>query len=148
MTTTATTTATAADRVRDRRTKVSPISLRRVVRVELRKMFDTRSGFWLIASIAITSLIATIATIFFAPDKDITYYNFAKAVGFPITVILPMVALLSITSEWSQRSGLTTFTYVPSRQRVIWAKTLSAVIVAGAAVVVALVVGGGREGVR
>jgi hypothetical protein len=68
-------------------------------------MFDTRSGFWLIASIAITGLLATIATIAFAPDKDLTYYNFAKAVGYPITVILPMVALLSITSEWSQRSG-------------------------------------------
>ncbi len=81
-------------------------------------MFDTRSGFWLIASIGITGLIATIATIAFAPDEDLTYYNFAKAVGFPITVILPMVALLSITSEWSQRSGLTTFTYVPSRRRV------------------------------
>src|SRR4051812_6833563 len=142
-------TATTVDQVRiGRRTETAHIPLSRVVRVELRKMFDTRSGFWLIASIAITGLIATIATIAFAPDKDLTYYNFAKAVGFPITVILPMVALLSITSEWSQRSGLTTFTYVPSRQRVIWAKTLSAVIVAGAAVVVALVVGGGREGVR
>src|SRR4051812_11899273 len=141
MTTTATTTATAADRVRDRRTKVSPISLRRVVRVELRKMFDTRSGFWLIASIAITGLIATIATVAFAPDKDLTYYNFAKAIGYPIAVILPMVALLSITSEWSQRSGLTTFTYVPSRRRVVVAKTWSAVIVAVASMLFAFAVG-------
>ena len=76
-------------------------------------MFDTRSGFWLIASIGITGLIATIATIAFAPDEDLTYYTFAKAIGFPITVILPMIALLSITSEWSQRSGLTTFTLRP-----------------------------------
>ena len=104
-------------------------------------MFDTRSGFWLIASIAITGLIATIATVAFAPDKDLTYYNFAKAVGFPITVILPMVALLSITSEWSQRSGLTTFTYVPSRRRVVWAKTLSSVIVAVASMLFAFAVG-------
>ena len=102
-----------------RRTEIAPIPLSRVVRVELRKMFDTRSGFWLIASIGITGLIATIATIAFAPDADLTYYNFAKAIGYPITIILPMVALLSITSEWSQRSGLTTFTYVPSRGRVI-----------------------------
>ncbi len=104
-------------------------------------MFDTRSGFWLIASIAITGLIATIATIAFAPDADLTYYNFAKAVGFPITVILPMVALLSITSEWSQRSGLTTFTYVPSRRRVVGAKTLSAVIVAIASMLFAFAIG-------
>jgi hypothetical protein len=136
-------TATTIDApaTRERRTKIAPIPLRRVVRVELRKMFNTRSGFWLIASIAITGLIATIATIAFAPDKDITYYNFAKAVGFPITVILPMVALLAITSEWSQRSGLTTFTYVSSRRRVVYAKTLSAGIVAVASMVFAFAVG-------
>ena len=135
-------TATTTDRVRaGRRTEIAPIPLSRVVRVELRKMFDTRSGFWLIASIAITGLIATIATIAFAPDADLTYYNFAKAVGYPITVILPMVALLSITSEWSQRSGLTTFTYVPSRGRVVLAKSLSSVIVAVASMVFAFAVG-------
>ncbi len=136
------TTALNADQVTTgRRTEFKPIPLSRVVRVELRKMFDTRSGFWLIASIAITGLIATIATVGFAPDKYLTYYNFAKAVGYPITVILPMVALLSITSEWSQRSGLTTFTYVPSRRRVVWAKTLSAVIVAVASMLFAFAVG-------
>jgi ABC-2 type transport system permease protein len=135
-------TATTVDQVTTRRrTELKQIPLSRVVRVELRKMFDTRSGFWLIASIAITGLIATVATVAFAPDKYLTYYNFAKAVGYPITVILPMVALLSITSEWSQRSGLTTFTYVPSRRRVIWAKTLSSVIVAVASMVFAFAVG-------
>lgn len=125
----------------DRRTTYAPIPLRRVVRVELRKMFDTRAGFWLIASIGITGLIATIATVAFAPDQDLTYYTFAKAIGFPITVILPMVALLSITSEWSQRSGLTTFTYVSSRSRVVWAKTLSSVAVAIASMVFAFAIG-------
>jgi ABC-type Na+ efflux pump permease subunit len=135
-------TATTVDQVQTgRRTQFAPIPLSRVVRVELRKMFNTRSGFWMIASLAITGLIATIATIAFAPDADLTYYNFAKAVGFPITVILPMVALLAITSEWSQRSGLTTFTYVPSRRRVVGAKTLSAVIVAIASMLFAFVIG-------
>ena len=123
MTATPSTEPSTAAATTGRRTEIAPIPLSRVVRVELRKMFDTRSGFWLIASIAITGLIATIATVAFAPDKDLTYYNFAKAVGFPITVILPMVALLAITSEWSQRSGLTTFTYVASRRRVVGAKT-------------------------
>jgi hypothetical protein len=124
-----------------RRTEFASIPLSRVVRVELRKMFNTRSGFWLIASIGITGLIATIATIAFAPDEDLTYYNFAAAIGFPITVILPMVALLSITSEWSQRTGLTTFTYVPNRGRVVWAKTLSSVTVAVASMIYAMAIG-------
>jgi len=104
-------------------------------------MFDTRSGFWLIASIGITGLIATIATIAFAPDSDLTYYTFAKAIGFPITVILPMVALLGITSEWSQRSGLTTFTYVPNRRLVVGAKTLSSITIAVASMLFAFAIG-------
>ena len=124
-----------------RRTEYKQIPLSRVFRVELRKMFDTRSGFWLIASIAITGLIATVATVAFAPDEYLTYYNFAKAVGYPITVILPMVSLLAITSEWSQRSGLTTFTYVPSRRRVVGAKMLASVAVAVASMVFAFAAG-------
>jgi ABC-2 type transport system permease protein len=135
-------TAIAIDQARaGRRTEIAQIPLSRVVRVELRKMFDTRSGFWLIASIVITGLIATIATVAFAPDADLTYYNFAKAVGFPITVILPMVALLAITSEWSQRSGLTTFTYVSNRGRLVGAKTLSSIIVAVASMLFAFAIG-------
>ena len=37
--------------------------------VELRKMFDTRSGFWLMMSVAITATLATGAVILWAPDK-------------------------------------------------------------------------------
>ena len=98
-----------------------------IVGVELRKMFDTRSGFWLMASIVITGVLATAAVIVFAPDDELTYDNFAAAIGFPMTVILPMIAILAVTSEWSQRSGLTTFTLVPHRGRVIGAKFLAAV---------------------
>ncbi|NUR08255.1 MAG: ABC transporter permease [Nocardioidaceae bacterium] len=135
------TVSTVVDRVGDRRPDVTRIPLSRAVRVELRKMFDTRAGFWLIASIGITGLIATVATVAFAPDADLTYYTFAKAIGFPITVILPMVALLSITSEWSQRSGLTTFTYVPDRRLVIGAKTLTSIAVAVASMLFAFAIG-------
>jgi ABC-2 type transport system permease protein len=122
-------------------TEIRPVPLGREVRVELRKMFDTRSGFWLVASIGIVGLLATVATIAFAPEKDLTFYTFAKAIGFPITVILPMVALLSITGEWSQRSGLTTFTLVPNRRRVILAKTISSISVAIASMLFAIVIG-------
>jgi len=40
-----------------------------------------------------------------------------------------MIAILAVTSEWSQRSGLTTFTLVPSRGRVIGAKAIATIIV-------------------
>jgi ABC-2 type transport system permease protein len=131
-----------AEPVREQqRVDVHRVPLSRVIRVELRKMFDTRSGFWLIASIVIAALLATAATVAFAPDEDLTYYTFAKAIGFPMTVVLPMIALLSITGEWSQRTGLTTFTLVPDRRRVILAKTISAVAVAVASMLFAFLIG-------
>jgi hypothetical protein len=109
--------------------------------VELRKMFDTRSGFWLMASVVILAVIATGAVILFAPDADITYDSFAGAIGIPMTIVLPIIAALSITSEWSQRTGLTTFTMVPSRSRVVLAKLLDTVLVGIASILVALAVG-------
>ena len=144
-----TTTTTALDPAtaeavahRDRsRTASGRIPMTRLVGVELRKMFDTRSGFWLMASILITSVLATAAIIIFAPDDQQTYDNFAAAVGIPMTVILPIIGILAVTSEWSQRSGLTTFTLVPHRGRVLGAKFIGAVLVGVVAMFVALVVG-------
>lgn len=123
------------------RTAAAPIPLARLVGVELRKMFDTRSGFWLMASIVITSVLATAALITFADDADLTYDNFAAAIGVPMTIILPMVGILAVTSEWTQRSGLTTFTLVPHRGRVLGAKLLAAVTVGVVSMLIALVVG-------
>ncbi len=113
----------------------------RVVSVELRKMFDTRSGFWLLMSVAITATLATGAVIIWAPDSNLTYDTFAAAIGFPMAVILPMVAILSVTSEWTQRSGLSTFTLIPHRGRVIAAKAVATVIIAVASMIVAMVIG-------
>ena len=121
--------------------RAPPIPATRVVSVELRKMFDTRSGFWMMASIAITATLATGAVILFAPDSELTYDTFAAAIGFPMSVILPMVAILSVTSEWTQRSGLSTFTLVPHRGRVISAKAVASVIVGVASMVVAMGIG-------
>ena len=113
----------------------------RIVGVELRKMFDTRSGFWMLMSIAITATLATGAVILWAPDSEITYDNFAAAIGFPMSVILPMVAILSVTSEWTQRSGLSTFTLIPHRGRVISAKAVATVIVGVGSMIVAMAIG-------
>jgi ABC-2 type transport system permease protein len=112
-----------------------------VVAVELRKMFDTRSGFWLMASIAIASLLATAAVVLWAPDEAVTYSTFATAIGVPMAVILPIVAILSVTSEWSQRSGLTTFTLVPNRGRVIAAKAYCSVAIGVVSMLLAMAIG-------
>ena len=118
-----------------------PIPTARLVKVELRKMFTTRSGFWMLVSIGVLSLFSAGSVLVFAPDSDVTYESFARASGFPMSVILPMIAILSVTSEWSQRSGLTTFTLVPRRGRVIGAKAIATVLVGVASVAVAFAVG-------
>ncbi len=104
-------------------------------------MFNTRSGFWMLVSIGVLSVIATGAVIIFAPDSAVTYESFATAIGFPMSVILPMIAILAVTSEWSQRSGLTTFTLVPSRGRVIGAKAIATLLVGLGSIAVAFAVG-------
>jgi ABC-2 type transport system permease protein len=103
-------------------------------------MFDTRSGFWLIASIAITSLLAAAGVIPWAPDGNLTHSAFATAIRFPV-VILPLIAILAVTSEWSQRTGLTTFTLVPHPGRIITAEAISSVGIANAAMVLAFAIG-------
>jgi hypothetical protein len=117
------------------------VPLKRVTQVELRKMFNTRSGFWLIASIAISAVLATGGVILWAPDDQLTYSTFATAIRFPVVIILPLIAILAVTSEWSQRTGLTTFTLIPHRGRIITAKASSAVLIAIAAMVLTFAVG-------
>jgi ABC-2 type transport system permease protein len=113
----------------------------RVQRVELRKMFDTRSGFWLMASIVITSAIATVITLLVGDRDDLTFDSFAAAIGSPMSIILPVIGVLAVTSEWSQRTTLTTFTLVPGRSRVLAAKLLNTLAIGFAGMLIALGVG-------
>ncbi len=117
------------------------VPLGRIVKVELRKMFDTRSGFWLMASIGIIAALATLSVILFVPDEGITYASFGAAVGFPMAVLLPIMAILAVTGEWSQRTGLITFTLVPHRGQVIWAKVIAAVGVGVVSMLLAFAIG-------
>jgi ABC-2 type transport system permease protein len=106
------------------------IPLSRITTTEVRKRLDTRSGFWLMASIGILALLTTSAVILWAARDELTYSTFVSAISIPMTLVIPMVAILSVTGEWSQRSGLTTFTLVPHRSRVITAKALACLGVA------------------
>ncbi|QNN54728.1 ABC transporter permease [Nocardioides mesophilus] len=115
--------------------------LTRLVRVELRKSFDTRSGRWLLASLGLAAVLTTGAIIAWSPTSELAYSQFTLAIGVPMTIILPIIAVLSVTSEWSQRSGLATFTLVPHRGRVVLAKAVAAVLVTAPATAVAFAVG-------
>jgi ABC-2 type transport system permease protein len=117
------------------------IPLSRIVSVELRKSFDTRTGFWLLASIGIASLLATAGVILFAAEDQLSFHLFTQAILFPMAVILPIIAALSVTGEWSQRSGLTTFTLVPHRGRIMFAKAIVAVSIGVVSMLLTFAVG-------
>jgi len=118
--------ATATVRTSRARGRTARVPFGRLVGVELRKMFDTRSSFWLLVSIAIVALAAVPMVIAFQPTDEITYAMFVNTIGYPWSLMVPMVGLLAVTGEWSQRGGLTTFALVPRRGRVIGAKAVCA----------------------
>jgi ABC-2 type transport system permease protein len=102
-------------------------SLARLTAVELRKMTDTRAGFWLLLSVAALMVTAVIVTVAVGDAEDQTLRNLIASAGFPPSVLLAVVGILLMTSEWSQRTGMITFALVPNRSRVIAAKLAAGV---------------------
>jgi len=58
-----------------------------------------------------------------AAPRDLNYTRLVDFTQTPQKFVLPALAILVVTSEWSQRTGLVTFTLVPGRGRVLRAKT-------------------------
>jgi ABC-2 type transport system permease protein len=115
-------------------------SLARLTLVELRKMTDTRAGFWLqLAVIGLTLAIAGLV-IGFGTGTDHSLENMLQATIQPSVNLLPIIGILLVSSEWSQRTAQVSFTLVPRRPRVIGAKLLSSLVVAAIAYVVSIAV--------
>jgi ABC-2 type transport system permease protein len=109
--------------------------LARLTRVEVRKLVDTRSGFWLLAVIAL-GLTAVVAGTLIKDRSDLgDFFPMSMA---PTAYLLPILGILTVTTEWSQRTALTTFTLVPERHRTAIAKIAAGLIFSLAAVVTGL----------
>lgn len=117
------------------------VPLVRLVKVEIRKMLDTRAGFWLAMSMVILSALITIGVLVVGDLPDLTFGNFFGLMNIPLGLLLPVLAILLVTSEWNQRTAMVTFSLEPKRSRVIIAKFVTAIIAAIAAVAVALAFG-------
>ena len=99
-------------------------SLAVLTAVEVRKMVDTRAGRWLLILIGLTA-VAMMPVILFAADKDDqSLMQFLSASQIGVALLLPVLGILSVTSEWSQRTALSTFSLTPERHRVVIAKLL------------------------
>jgi ABC-type transport system involved in multi-copper enzyme maturation permease subunit len=130
--TTVQTPATAGTDERDTRDAVRPgrIGLGRLTVIELRKLADTRAGLWLLIVIGLAALGTAVIQLIWSADSDQTLNNFFQFGLLPVSVLLPVLGVLSMTGEWSQRTALTTFTLVPQRGRVVVAKLAAGVLIA------------------
>jgi ABC-2 type transport system permease protein len=110
----------------------------RLAAVELRKMADTRAGFWLLLTIGLLIAGITVIGVIWGegPDQDLDGL-FSSAIQIT-SLLLPVLGILAVTSEWSQRTGLATFSLVPERERVIAAKVVAAVVLTAIAVAACL----------
>ena len=116
---------------------IAKIPFFRLVRVELRKMYDTRAGMWLLIAIGVITFAAVTLYLFFAAASLLTFNGFVGVTLTPQGFLLPVLGILVVTSEWSQRTGLVSFTLEPSRGRILAAK-IAAVVVLGVVAVVLL----------
>lgn len=118
-------------------TDLRPIPFTRTARVELRKMVDTRAGRWLLAAVTGAAL-ATIGAVALWSAGPHSLAAFMTSAATPLSLLLPIIGIMGATAEWSQRTGLITFTLEPRRGRVVAAKLVAAVLLGLAVVAVTL----------
>ena len=115
------------------------VPLARLIKVELRKLVDTRAGKWLLIAIAVITAAAVIIFGLAARDQDKTFSNFLGFTGTPQGFLLPVLGILLVTQEWSQRTGMVTFTLEPHRSRVLTAKVVASLMIGLTAIILAFV---------
>jgi ABC-type transport system involved in multi-copper enzyme maturation permease subunit len=108
--------------------------------MELRKAVDTRSGFWLLLTVAGLTLVAVLITALFAHEDQRTFRHILSNGLQPAGILLPVVGILVVSSEWSQRTALVSFALVPERPRLLVAKLLAGIVLGLAATALAIVV--------
>lgn len=134
-----------------------PIPFSTLVRVEMRKAYDTRSGMWLLivtaGLVVFFEFIAALVGGFHyrdwqgpvspinPPPELLNVGTFSTVAGVITQVLIPVIAIMTVTSEWTQRTAMVTFALEPRRSLVIWAKMVVAFVLGLATTLVAVVMG-------
>lgn len=113
----------------------SPMS--RLTKVEFRKALDTRAGRWVTGIIVVLVLIVVTIYALVAPDLEKDFMDFLSIAGFVLGYFMPILIIMLVTSEASQRNGLVTFSLEPRRPRIIVAKLLAGLLLAAGVMVLA-----------
>lgn len=122
----------------------SSIPFSRLLRVEWRKSIDTRAARWLLLVVGLVSVGLMAIPILRPEDNDQNLSGYLTNAAYGVAILLPIVSILTLTTEWSQRTVLSTFTSEPRRGRVLGAKLGAGMILAllGSALAYALACAG------
>lgn len=135
-----TTTLPYASRLRVDGRPSRTVPFARQVAVELRKLTDTRTAVVLLTLLPLGAVgVMLLRTFVFAQDVP-DLQDVATSTGPLLSLFLPVLGIISVTSEWSRRTALTTFALEPRRWRVLVAKVAAgtAVAIATSALMIAL----------
>ena len=131
---------------------IRPLRFATLLDVERRKLTDTRSGRGLLAGTLAAAAAVLVWKVTHA-EVETSFDNYSAGVATMVAFLTPLIALLAMTSEWTQRTALTTFTLAPRRLPVLAAKYVAAVGLSLAATAAGLAmaaaataIGGGLHG--
>ncbi|MET7336723.1 ABC transporter permease [Nonomuraea sp. NPDC005650] len=113
------------------------IPFHRLLTVETRKLFDTRSSV-ILTAVLLCLTVAAIAGRGLYAGPDLQRLVWTAGLGYAL--LLPVLGILTVTNEWSHRTALTTFALEPRRWRVMAAKAVPPVLAAVVASLFALLV--------
>ena len=111
------------------------IPFSRLVRVEWAKATDTRAARWLLALVALSTAGMMLVPVLAPTSFEQTHASYLRVAALALTILLPVVAILLFTGEWSQRTVFSTFTQEPRRLRVVNAKLATSLALGGVAAV-------------
>ena len=112
-----------------------------LVRAELRKTVDVRAARWMLFASALLVAGAEAVPLVFPHNVTQDRASYLTWAALGLSRLLPLVLLMAMTAEWSQRTAMTTFTLEPRRGRVVAAKVLAGLTISVVAGLFALLAG-------
>ncbi|EYT50981.1 ABC transporter permease [Brachybacterium muris] len=104
--------------------------------IDIRSYFDTRAGLVvvLISALAVAAIAVAGGLLQggLLPDEAVDVELTVIAVSLPLSLIIPVIAVMMTAGEWSDRSIQVTLLQRPGRLRVLTSKLLSTLMVVGA----------------
>lgn len=92
----------------------------RLIAVETRKLVDTRAARWLIISALGLSTAVLALSLRFGPEAELGPMDTTSLLGlaaFALQLLLPVVAILAASGEWTHHVATVTYTVEPRRLR-------------------------------